>query len=276
MIDLHLHTTASDGLLSPAALVARVRDADVSACAVTDHDTTDGLAEAADAARANGLRFLTGVEVTAVDAERDVHILGYGVDAGCTRLATFLADQRRHRVARIQRIIERLAGLGMSLAPALVHALLGGNEGTSKDGRSLGRPRVARLLVEAGYVGSVQEAFDVWLARDWPAFIPREGAPPRDVIAIIAAAGGVAALAHPGLTRRDDLIPALVENGMGALEVWHSEHDEATSARYLAMARAHGLLPVGGSDFHGDAAGRPHRLGQVGTPPDVFETLVGR
>jgi len=274
VIDLHLHTTASDGLLSPTALVERVSGVGVSAIAVTDHDTFDGLSEAADAAADRGLRFLSGVEVTAVDAERDVHILGYGFDRASTSLASFLAEQREHRVARIHHIVSRLAELGMPLGAASIDALLGGESAPSNHGRSVGRPRVARALVAAGYVASVQEAFDLWLGRDCPAFVPREGASPQEVVAIIAAAGGTAALAHPGLTGRDDLIPVLAAAGMGALEVWHSEHDESAVLRYRAIAEQHGLLPVGGSDFHGDGAGRSHKLGQVGTPPEVFDALL--
>jgi predicted metal-dependent phosphoesterase TrpH len=273
VIDLHLHTTASDGLLSPDALVERVAEAGVTALAVTDHDTLAAFDEAAAAASRRGLRLLTGVEVTAVDAAKDVHILGYGIDPRAREFVEFLARQRAQRIERIHRMLARLAELGMPLAPGSVDPSLE-DPSPAPAVRSIGRPLIGRALVKAGFVSSVQEAFDRWLARDRPAFVPRQGAPPREVVARIVGAGGIAALAHPGLTCRDDLIPELARSGMAALEVWHSEHDAETSARYLSIAERNNLLPVGGSDFHGDAAGRPHRLGQIGTPRDVFERLL--
>jgi predicted metal-dependent phosphoesterase TrpH len=131
-------------------------------------------------------------------------------------------------------------------------------------------------MVSAGYVGSVSEAFDMWLGAGRPAFVPRSGATPQEVVAIIQEAGGVAAMAHPGLTKRDALIPALAAAGLDALEVWHSEHDDEATERYRLLAREHGLLMTGGSDFHGDLADRVCRLGEVGVPIEAFEALLAR
>jgi predicted metal-dependent phosphoesterase TrpH len=131
-------------------------------------------------------------------------------------------------------------------------------------------------MVAAGHVASVSEAFDLWLGTGRPAFVPRSGATPQAVVAIIQEAGGAAALAHPGVTKRDALIPALAAAGLDALEVWHSEHDDETTEHYRLLACEHGLLMTGGSDFHGDLAGRVCRLGAVGVPIEAFEALLAR
>ena len=145
-----------------------------------------------------------------------------------------------------------------------------------KSARALGRPHVARAMVEAGYVSSVAEAFDLWLGSGRPAFVSRAGASPADVAAIIQRAGGVAAMAHPGVTKRDDLPAALASAGLDAIEVWHSEHDEAQTEKYRALASEQGLLMTGGSDFHGDAAGRICGLGSVCMPRDAYDALMAR
>jgi predicted metal-dependent phosphoesterase TrpH len=271
VIDLHVHSTASDGLLAPDALVARLATAGVTTFALCDHDTTAGLAAAAAAARAAGLGFLTGIEITAIEAGKDVHVLGYGIDPASAPLATFLAEQRGHRRARIVAIEQRLAALGVPVSLD-ADGRLDGNDG----GRAIGRPVIARALIAAGHVASMDEAFDRYLTPGRPAFVPRTGAPVAEVVAMIARAGGIAALAHPGLTRRDDAIPTWIDAGLAALEVWHSHHSETDVARYAALVERHGLLATGGSDFHGDNAGRVYRVGEVGTPPEAFARLTAR
>lgn len=270
MIDLHLHTTASDGLLAPDALVARLVTAGITTFSVTDHDTVAGLAPAAEAARRSGLRFLPGIEITAVEPEGDVHILGYAFDPQAPALADFLRAQRADRVARIRAMIGRLADLGMPLDE---ERLLEGAEGSS---RSLGRPLIGRALVARGFVASVSDAFDQWIAHGRPAYVARTGATAAEVVGLIDAAGGLASMAHPGVTRRDDLIDGLAARGLGALEVWHSEHDELTRERYRARAEALGILATGGSDFHGDTPDRPVRPGDSVLPAAAFARLVDR
>jgi 3',5'-nucleoside bisphosphate phosphatase len=268
VIDLHLHTSASDGLLSPGELVDRVAAAGVSTCSVTDHDTVAGLDAAAAAAAARGLRFLPGIEITAVADGRDVHMLGYGFDPASAPLASFLIAQREERRLRVQRLFGRLAALDMPVDEAQVLA--------AAHGRVIGRPHVARAMIAAGYVATVTEAFERWLGSGQPAFVPRSGAAPEEVVALVQRAGGLAAMAHPGLTKRDALIPRLVAAGLDAIEVWHSEHDDRETARYRALAAEHGLLMTGGSDFHGDLADRVCRLGSVGVPDDAFDALIAR
>jgi len=188
-----------------------------------------------------------GIEITAVEDGQDVHVLGYFLDPENARLAEFLAAQRHTRLDRVQAIAARLAELGMpiDLRPSLADA-------RERPGRSIGRPQVARAMVRAGHVSSTREAFDRWLGRDLPAFVPRSGSSPEDVIAIIQHAGGLASLAHPGRTSIDARIPALRDAGLDAIEAYHSDHDEAAISRYHQLASDLGLLMTGGSDFHGD------------------------
>ena len=174
MIDLHLHTTASDGHLSPAQLVARVAAAGITTMSVTDHDTVAGLAEVAVAAASRGIRLVSGIEITAVAEGRDVHLLGYFFDPDSAAFLTFLEGQRTLRVARVREIGARLASLGL---PVDVEALV--TTAATRPGSSIGRPQLARALVSAGHVSSVQEAFERWLATGLPAFVPRTGPVPR-------------------------------------------------------------------------------------------------
>jgi 3',5'-nucleoside bisphosphate phosphatase len=247
VVDLHLHTTISDGRLSPSALVTRAAEVGLRVMSVTDHDTTAGTAEVRTLARAHGIEAVNGIEVTAVERGRDVHILGYFVDDTDAAFGAFLAEQRSRRVDRVRTIAERLAALGV---PVDAEALVGGV--SLRDGRSIGRPQVAQALVRKGYVSTIAEAFDNWLGEGRPAFVVREGPSCEDVIAAIAQAGGVSSLAHPARTAIDARIPQLCEAGLGALEVYHSDHDDAAVRRYRHLAGELGVLVTGGSDFHGD------------------------
>lgn len=247
MIDLHLHTNASDGHLSPLDLVARCAAAGVTVLAVTDHDTMAAWPVVRAAAESHGIRAVTGIEVSAIESGRDVHILGYFMDPAQRELADFLALQRQRRVARVTAMASRLAALGV---PIDVTALV---EETSRDGgRSIGRPQIARAMIAAGHVRDVSEAFDIWLGFDRPGFVLREGPSIEEAIGVLHRAGGVASIAHPGKTAIDARIPALRAAGLDAIEVYHSNHDGAKRAHYARMAGALGCLVTGGSDFHGD------------------------
>jgi predicted metal-dependent phosphoesterase TrpH len=268
LIDLHTHTTASDGRLSPAELVARAAAAGVHVLAITDHDTVAGCEAGAAACSAAGIEFVAGIEMTSVVDERDVHVLGYFIDPHFHELQTYLADERQRRINRVRQMIERLAAHGMPVdADAILAPTL------SDSGKAAGRPWIARALVASGYVSSTQEAFDRWLARDRPAFVPRVGSGPADVFRRIHEAGGIASLAHPALLRRDELIPGFAADGVDALEAYHSEHDAEATARYLAVAERLGIAVSGGSDFHGDDTHGPGGPGSVSLPRDRFEAL---
>ena len=209
---------------------------------------------------------MPGIEISAVADGRDVHILGYFIDTTSAGLKAFLDRQREDRLRRVRLMGERLAALG---APIDVDPILA----DAARGRSVGRPQIATALAAAGHVRTRDEAFDRFLEFGGPAFIPRQGTAPAQVVAIIHAAGGVASLAHPGVTRRDDLIPTLAAAGLDAIEVRHSDHDAAAEARYRAVARTRGMLVSGGSDFHGATGHRISRLGVVTLPQADFEAL---
>ena len=266
MIDLHIHTTASDGTFSPSDLVAKARAAGLSIFSITDHDTTAGSDAAASVAREAGVELIPGIEISAVADARDVHMLGYFIDSTSPRLREFLVRQRDDRLRRLRDIGERLAALGVpvDLEPIAVDAARG---------RSVGRPQIAAALLAAGHVATRNEAFDRFLESGAPAFVPRRGSRPEEVIHIIHEAGGIVSIAHPGLTQRDDLLPALVAAGLDALEARHSDHDAAIEARYRAMARDLGIAVSGGSDFHGDSGHRVGALGLVTLPAEDFAVL---
>jgi predicted metal-dependent phosphoesterase TrpH len=269
MIDLHLHTTASDGLLSPRELVHRAADAGLTTIAVTDHDTVAGLDEAAEAGAELRVRVVPGIEITAVDNERDVHVLGYFLDPESTVLTQFLHRQRSDRVRRVREIGARLAGLGFRID---VEPLV---EAASCGGRSIGRPALADALVAAGHCVDRNDAFARLLGRGRPAFVPRTGVGGEAVLETIHAAGGLASLAHPGIAADDGLIDALAAAGLDAIEVWHSDHSPEQQTHYAALADRLGLARSGGSDYHGDGLHRACRLGGIQLPAAEFARLEG-
>ncbi len=268
MIDLHLHTTASDGRLSPTALVARAAEARLTTIAVTDHDTIAGLEEARARAAIAGIDVVTGIELTSVHDGRDVHILGYFFDPANTGLAQLLETQRALRVARLREIGARLARLGV---PIDVGRVIDRGEGHSD--RSVGRPLLARELVAQGHVATAKEAFDRYLGEGRPAFVPREGRGPAEFVRAVHEAGGVTSFAHPGVTKQDELIEPLVEQGLDAIEVYHSDHTPEMRDTFRQLARRFGVLATGGSDFHGDDE-RNRPLGLVSLPAEDFALLA--
>lgn len=271
MIDLHTHTTCSDGRCTPEELAERAAAAGVTTLGLTDHDTVGGCAATALACAPYGIEFIPGIEITAVAAERDVHVLGYFFDSESAPLLAFLAEQRQRRVDRAREMLDRLATLGMRLDADAV--LKPGLEDTT---RAVGRPWIARALVAGGHVATVNEAFDRWLSKGRPGFVPRIGAAPAEVFARVHAAGGIASLAHPVLVQHDEWIPAFADTGLDALEAYHSDHDEADTVRYLAYAQDFGLLVTGGSDYHADDAHGGGGPGSVSLPREHFERLLER
>ena len=270
MIDLHLHTTASDGLLPPSALAESAHAAGLTVISVTDHDTVAGLADARAAAEARGMQFVDGIEITAVDRGRDVHILGYFFDPSDAAFAAFLQAQRADRLSRVREIVDRLHTLGLDIDPsALARAA------AAYPGRSLGRPQIADALVAAGHAADRTDAFDRLIGQGRPGFVARRGPSPETVIAALGAAGGIASLAHPVLLDDDALVERLAGAGLTALEVRHSEHDARAEAHYRRVAGRFGLLVTGGSDFHGPGAHHRRALGDVTLPAADFARLRG-
>lgn len=266
-----MHTTASDGRCTPATLVARARAAGLGTISVTDHDTVAAIPEVAALCREAGLALVPGIEITAVHGGHDVHVLGYFFDPDEPRLAAFLATQQAIRIDRVRRVGRRLDDLGLPidvdaiLAPVLDHP-----------GRSIGRPQIARALVARGYVSDTNEAFDRYLGEGKPAAVTREGASPVEVVRLIAAAGGIASIAHPGQTHIDELIPAMAGAGMRALEVYHPDHPGDIRLRYAELAQSLDLAASGGSDYHGTDEHGASSLGTVLLPEPEFEALAAR
>lgn len=264
MIDLHLHTTASDGTLSPSDLVRAARGAGLSTISITDHDTVAGVRDARRTARDEDIDLVPGVEISAVDDGRDVHMLGYFIDIDAHELRAFLDRQRSDRMRRVEEMRDRLASLGVPIdARPIVDA--------AARGQSVGRPQIAEALVAAGHVRTRDEAFERYLEFDCPAYVPRRGVRPEAVIDVLHAAGGLAAIAHPGVRPQDDRIGRLAAAGLDAVEAAHPDHDAAAEARYRALAARHGLLITAGSDFHGEH--RPPGLGAVTLAASDFERL---
>lgn len=284
-IDLHAHTTASDGSLTPTALVEKASALGLIALAVTDHDTVGGLSEAQQAAAAVGLDLVSGVELSVEDEGGRFHLLGYEFDPDSAELAEMLAALRRSRAERNEKMAAKMAELGLPVTLDDVRAEAGGDNAGDDDGEVIARPHFARALMKAGVVTSVKEAFDRFLSNGKPLYLPKDVLTPRDAIALLHRAGGAAVMAHPGLvplsaSALDARVQALTEGaGLDGLEAYYSQHSPAETARFLALARRLGLLVTGGSDFHGTP--KPDvPLGIVfeGQPasPDVLTALRAR
>ena len=264
-VDLHSHTTASDGSLTPRELVGEAARRGLRVLAITDHDSTDGLAAAVDeAAKHPPLVIVPGIEINCDVAGAEVHILGYHLDYQAGWFQDFCRAQREERRARVTRIAERLAALGMPLDPEEVFALV--QEG------SAGRPHVARAMIARGYVRTMREAFDKYLASGRPGHVPRKRLAPAEAVRVIRRAGGVPVFAHPGLSDRDELIPDLIAAGLLGIECYYSEHSAVQTASYLDICRERDLVATGGSDFHGPAV-RAGSLGVPAVPMAVFRAL---
>jgi predicted metal-dependent phosphoesterase TrpH len=254
-VDLHSHTTASDGTLAPADLVREAAKRGLRVLAITDHDSTEALAEAmAEAARRPPLLIVPGIEINCDVDGAEIHVLGYCMDYAAAWFQDFCGRQREERRARVHRMAERLSALGLPIDAERVFAIV--REG------SAGRPHVAQVMVERGYVKTVREAFDKYLGSGKPAHVPRVKLSPADAVRLIRKAAGVPVLAHPGLADRDELIPELVAAGLMGIESYYPEHSAAQTATYVQMCRDRGLVATGGSDFHGPRV----RAGSLGTP----------
>jgi len=234
---------------------------------VTDHDTVDGLDGTRRAANVEGLTLIPGVELSAYWGTVEFHILGYFIDPANAALRAFLRDTRNARQARLHAMLSRLQTMGMRVpADEVLGRAPNGN---------VGRPHLARALVERGFVGSTDEAFDRYLGANKPAYVPRPDVTVADAIAVICEAGGIASLAHPGLHDRDEAIPDLMAAGLTAVEVYHPKHAFGRARRYRRIARQYGLLITGGSDFHGvDQGDHASAPGLPCLPEDDYERLL--
>ena len=261
-IDLHTHTTASDGSLSPTALVQHAHEVGLAALAVTDHDTISGLQEAEAEAQRLGLDFLPGVELSVEDKDGRFHLLGYGFDPQFPELAEKLLALRRSRAARNTQMADKMAALGLPVTMDDVRDAARKHAEDGEEAEVIARPHFAQALIAKGIVGSVSEAFDKYLASGKPLYQAKEVLTPADAIALLHRAGGVAVMAHPGLVALSKpalaaRVTSLAEDaGMDGIEAYYSQHSPAETAFFLDLAREHNLLVTGGSDFHGTP--KPH------------------
>lgn len=267
-IDLHTHTTASDGLLSAAQLVNLARAAGVGILAVADHDSTDSVDAAIAAGAAAGVAVLPAVELNTDVPGAEVHVLGYLLEYHVPWFQQLLRRLREGRLHRAERMVQKLATLGAPIAMDRVLAFAGGG--------AVGRPHVARALVEAGWVRETAEAFARYIGRNGPAYVERLKVTPGEAVQIIRRAGGIPVLAHPGWLGNDAMVEDLVGEGLEGIEVFYPDHTPAMVERYLEVARRHGLVVTGGTDFHGADLATGVPLGSQDVPPEVPQRLRDR
>lgn len=284
-VDLHTHSTASDGTFSPTQLVRAAKTCGLVALALTDHDTGNGLKEAAAEAQRVGLRFVPGIEISAdYPAPGTLHILGHFIDvdsSGLSNMSKLLLDGRN---ARNPMIVARLNELGCRITMQDVEAVAREKVPVGAP-VVIGRPHIAEALVRAGCVASIKQAFDVYLGTTGSAFFPKERLTPRQAIDCIHEAGGVATVAHPVQLRCENpahlatVINHLKEAGLDGIEVWHCDHQERDSQLMLELARRYDLVPTGGSDFHGHHKADVilgHGRNNVRVPVEVLDRLEAR
>ncbi|MFD8547514.1 PHP domain-containing protein [Streptomyces sp. NPDC059649] len=269
-IDLHTHSTASDGTDTPAELVRGAAAAGLDVVALTDHDTVAGHAEAR-AALPEGLTLVTGAELSCRIDGVSLHMLAYLFDPEEPELARERELVRDDRVPRARAIIDKLREHGVPVTWEQVARIAG-------DG-AVGRPHIATALMELGVVGSVNEAFDSWLASDGPAYVEKHELDPFDAIRLVKAAGGVTVFAHPLAVKRGRCVPEsamaeLAAAGLDGIEVDHMDHDAPTRARLRGLAADLGLLTTGSSDYHGSR--KTCRLGDHTTDPEIYGEIVRR
>jgi predicted metal-dependent phosphoesterase TrpH len=264
--DLHIHSTASDGTLSPAQVVEEGARLGLSAIALCDHDTVESVGEALAAGTRLGIPVLTGVEVNTDVGDKDVHILGYRFDPSGGAVAAKLQLLRDGRYRRGEQMVRQLndAGVELVLEDVLVHA---------GDG-PVGRPHVAAALVDRGYVPSIDSAFGKYLKRGRPGFVERMKFTPAEAMAFIKEAGGIPAIAHPEKVKDDGLVESLVEQGLEGVEVYHTHQDDIARRKWRRFAERHGLLVTGGTDSHGPGGTTDVAIGSVCLPDEDLDRLL--
>jgi 3',5'-nucleoside bisphosphate phosphatase len=269
VIDLHSHTTASDGQHSPEELLAMAAAAGVTVLAVTDHDTVAGLAAAKEAAQARGVELVPGIELSAFVHGREAHILGHFLRPDDPDISRFADRLRTEREQRMEQMVEKMRQLGFPVRMEDVYAIA--------DRAHLGRPHLARVLVEKGWCVDTKEAFDRFLADGRPAWVDRYRLDGADAIRLIRNAGGTATLAHPGTSKMNRYeIETLAKAGLAGLEVLHSDHHPSVREKYLTLAQEFDLVPTAGSDFHGEKVAPGRNLGTASMAPELLEKLRAR
>ncbi|TYP54323.1 PHP domain-containing protein [Thermosediminibacter litoriperuensis] len=260
-VDLHLHTTFSDGTLTPEQVVDKAYSLNLRAIAITDHDTVDGIVPAMERAKKYPLlEVVPGIEINTYYIEEEVHVLGYYIDYRGNTLKSTLDALQKERIERIKKIIEKLRELGIEITFEEVEA--------KASGSSIGRPHVARTLIDKKIVSSVDEAFALYLDQGKPAYVPRQKLTPYSAVDLIKKCGGIAVIAHPGMLKNQDIVKSLINYGIQGIEVYHKEHDDERVKYYKNIAMKYGLLMTGGSDCHGAPL-------LMGSQPVPYEYFIG-
>lgn len=269
-IDMHVHTTASDGQYTPSEIVNMAATAGLSAVAITDHDTTAGVAEAIRQGQMIGIEILPGIEISTVAEGQDIHVLGYYTNNADVHWQQRISELRDTRMNRNAILVQKLNALGIELT--LEEVIAAADAATV----SIGRPHFAEVLIQKGYAASKQEAFDKYLGEKGAAFVQPLRIHPEEAFRWIREAGGVCVIAHPGIYNNDALVDRLLEAGPDGIEVYHSDHTKEQENRYLQLAQQKGLIITGGSDFHGiTTIGESFHgvLGSVSMPKAAMEQL---
>lgn len=265
--DLHIHSTASDGRYSPQELVSMAARLGLEVIAITDHDSIEGVVPALQAAQEfPHLKVIPGVEVSTDVPHGEVHILGYFIDYHDSELEETLEKLRNSRQIRAQKMLAKLAGLGMYIEWERVQEIAGGG--------SIGRPHIAQAMIERGYVLSLKEAFHKYISREGPAYVEREKMTPLQIVELLVKASGLPVLAHPAnVNDLEELIPQLQKAGLAGIEVYYNGYTKELT-KYLAyLSQKYGLIACGGSDYHGLEDTSETQLGSVAIPPACIEQL---
>jgi len=262
-VDLHVHTTASDGQLSPTEIVRTALGLGLTVIAITDHDTTEGIEEALEAASGTGLNVIPGVEISTDIPRSEVHILGYHIAHRDPCLCSKLAFFRDSRLNRARKMVAKLSRMGLPLDWDRVQQIAGE--------AAVGRPHVARAMLEQGYVSSIDEAFNLYIGRNGPAYVERAKLSPGEAVQVILAANGLPVLAHP--LQVTHLVPELAKNGLVGLEAYYPGYTTDETRFLLDLAAKYGLLTTGGADFHGEDVLPGNKLGGIVVPQIAVEDL---
>lgn len=261
-----MHSNLSDGTNTPEEIVDLAAKAGMTTIALTDHDIVDGIERAQKKGAERGVEVIPGIEFTCEVPKNEVHILGYYIDRNNPELQETLKKVQEDRVSRVYRIIEKLKGLGVNLDPEEVFKLSGK--------KVPGRPHVARALIAKGFVADFKEAFSKYLDFRAPAYVSHYKLTPVEAIRLIKQAGGIAVFAHPGLSNYDEKIPELAAAGLRGLEACYPGYQmNGNERRYRKLADKLGLLITGGTDFHGENAGRDLKIGDVSVPDEILQRL---
>ena len=263
--DLHIHTHFSDSSSSPQEVVGEAIGADLYCIAITDHDTIDGVIPAQRAAEGHDLEVIPGIELSSEFSQKDIHILGYFVDCEDPALRQKLDEIQESRITRMKGMIQKLKEQG-------IHNIEFEDVMSRTEAKSVGRPHLATVLFEKGWVGSLREAFDKFIGEECPAYVGKYKQTPYEAIDLIRKAGGISVMAHPMITQKDELIPSFVDAGLQGIEVYYPNYSNNSISFYEGLAKKYNLVTTGGSDAHGKA--RPGTfIGKRKIPYEIVEQL---